>query len=488
MEEDSQKLVGEDEVEDEEVKSAWVRSAPADLYYQRDDKNPLVMRATKKLIQLCDSVEDKLIRRGVRLREEKKKQREEKAQKEQQSLACSNIQSDNNRNEKKVLVETEKENIAQNQKVNNSKEENEVCRDNCGQDIEAIVNCDGDTEISLARDGENDEQFTSHKIEQQQDESQCDIALSETVRKCTHTHKKKHNKLDGGCSTSENCDSSSSSNDSDSDSGSSSDEDDESEMDRISKELEKKRSHPDRLHPELWFNDPGEMNDGPLCRCSLKAQRSGIRHGYYVGEGNLPVCDPWTNNADRLHHYLITISPPTNFLIKTPTVIVHDGHEFIFEGFSLLSHHPLEEVPTCRVIRFNIEYTILYLQEKIPDNFCIQELNIFYSYLFLELLELVDLNLHAMGDAGGCPRFHFMPRFVRKLADNGKEILSMNEVLSFMLKNSGPLIQPEDLAQLLSMSQYQWQNYADHLKGKSPHTLLQLNTVTLSFTEEIIKE
>lgn len=62
--------------------------------------------------------------------------------------------------------------------------------------------------------------------------------------------------------------------------------------------------------------------------------------------------------------------------IKTPTVILHDKHEFIFEGFSLLSHHPLEEVPTCRVIRFNIEYTILYIQEKMPDNFCIQELDL----------------------------------------------------------------------------------------------------------------
>lgn len=41
----------------------------------------------------------------------------------------------------------------------------------------------------------------------------------------------------------------------------------------------------------------------------------------------------------------------------------------------------------------------------------------------------------------------------------------MNEVLTYLLKNSGPLVQPEDLAQLLSMSQYQWQNYADQLKG-----------------------
>ncbi|XP_071516601.1 ribonuclease 3 [Panulirus ornatus] len=466
VEEESQKYPGEEEVEEEEeTKVAWVRSAPADLYYQRDDKNPVVMRATKKLMMLCETFEEKLIRRGVRIREEKKKQREEKEEKLQQpSSVCRNInisKNDGNKDEENV-TEVTKENNEQDTVISNSKEKSEVYSNKDVQDDDLIITKgDGDSEASLDKEAKGEGHL--------HDENRCDTESSVTFRKCKHRcrHKKKCEKLEDQCRTLEDSDSTSgsSSNDNDSDSTTSSDEDDESEMDRISKELEKKRNHPDRLHPELWFNDPGEMNDGPLCRCSLKAQRSGIRHGYYVGEGKLPSCDPWTNNADHLHHYLITISPPTNFLIKTPTVIVHDSHEFLFEGFSLLSHHPLEEVPTCRVIRFNIEYTILYIQEKIPDNFCIQELNLFYSFLFIELLELVDLNLCAMGDSEGCPRFHFMPRFVRKLADNGKEILSMNEVLCFLLKNSGPLIQPEDLAQLLSMSQYQWQNYADHLKG-----------------------
>lgn len=57
------------------------------------------------------------------------------------------------------------------------------------------------------------------------------------------------------------------------------------------------------------------MNDGPLCRCSLKARRSGIRHGIYSGEDNLVPCDPDSNNADRLYHYRITMSPHTNFLV-----------------------------------------------------------------------------------------------------------------------------------------------------------------------------
>lgn len=58
------------------------------------------------------------------------------------------------------------------------------------------------------------------------------------------------------------------------------------------------------------------MNDGPLCRCSAKARRSGIRHGFYAGESENSYCDVKSNNADKLYHYRITISPPTNFLVS----------------------------------------------------------------------------------------------------------------------------------------------------------------------------
>ncbi|KAL6440955.1 hypothetical protein ACFW04_003384 [Cataglyphis niger] len=245
-----------------------------------------------------------------------------------------------------------------------------------------------------------------------------------------------------------------------SDSDSSIDEDD-----RTMEELMAKKQHPQRLHPEMWFNDPGEMNDGPLCRCSAKSRRSGIRHGIYAGEGAINKCDLNTNNADKLYHYRITISPPTNFLTKTPTIIKHDEHEFIFEGFSMLSHFPLVKLPTCKVIRFNIEYTILYIEEKLPENFTIQELDYFQIYLFREILELVDFDLHAAQDKSGCGQFHFMPRFVRDLADNGQEILSMNEVLNYLIKSSTLLIDPDDLPRLVAMPQYKWQDFADEVKG-----------------------
>lgn len=162
-------------------------------------------------------------------------------------------------------------------------------------------------------------------------------------------------------------------------SSSDSSEIDEIEEDRTMEELSRKTQHPYRLHPDLWHNEKGEMNDGPLCRCSAKSKRSGIRHGIYKGEGGFEKCEPNSNNAQKLYHYRITITPPTNFLTKTPTIITYDEHEFIFEGFSLLTHEPLDSelLPTCKVIRFNIEYTILYVEEKMPENFTIQELDLF---------------------------------------------------------------------------------------------------------------
>lgn len=165
-----------------------------------------------------------------------------------------------------------------------------------------------------------------------------------------------------------------------SDSDSSDNEEFKLEQDNCMEELSRKLQHPYRIHADLWHNEHGEMNDGPLCRCSVKSRRVGIRHGIYPGENGYPKCELNSNNAHKLHHYRITISPPTNFLTKTPTIIKHDEHEFLFEGFSLLSHFPLMDLPTCKVIRFNIEYTILYVPEKMPENFTVQELDLFCKY------------------------------------------------------------------------------------------------------------
>ena len=50
----------------------------------------------------------------------------------------------------------------------------------------------------------------------------------------------------------------------------------------------------------------------------MKARKFGIRHGIYQGEDQRQevVLDPLTNNGTRLRHYRVTISPPTNFLVR----------------------------------------------------------------------------------------------------------------------------------------------------------------------------
>ncbi|KAJ1201125.1 hypothetical protein NDU88_004940 [Pleurodeles waltl] len=233
-------------------------------------------------------------------------------------------------------------------------------------------------------------------------------------------------------------------------------------------EIKRKKAHPDRLHEELWYNDPGQMNDGPLCKCSAKSRRTGIRHCIYPGEEPIPRCRLMSNNAGRLYHYRITVSPPTNFLTDRPTVIDYDDHEYIFEGFSMFSHEPLGNMPLCNVIRFNIAYTIHFIEEKMPENFCLKGLDLFSSYLFKDILELHDWNLMGPVFENGdlsCPQFHFMPRFVRSLPDGGKEVLSMHQVLLYLLNSTKALVPEEELAVMLQWNQLDWQKYAEECKG-----------------------
>lgn len=268
----------------------------------------------------------------------------------------------------------------------------------------------------------------------------------------------------GGCGEDDEDSDSSCSNDS----SSSSDDEEKMSMtrsDSANRELERRKKHPRRLHEELWHNDPGLMNDGPVCRCSAKARRFGIRHGFYPGEDRIPTCDQFTNNKDRLFHYRITISPAKNFLISTPTVINHDGHEYIFEGFSMFSHYKLDlTLPACKVIRFNIKYDVFVAEEKFPESFCVKELHLFETYLFREILELVDLK-YDWNDETGCSQFHLMPRFVRQLPDNGQEILGMCRVLIHLLNGDRELVKEEDLEKLYTVDQSEWQNFADRHKG-----------------------
>lgn len=208
------------------------------------------------------------------------------------------------------------------------------------------------------------------------------------------------------------------------------------------------------------------MNDGPVCRCSAKAKRTGIRHGIYPGEEKLPLCNPNTDNRDRLYHYRIEIKPLTNFTTKFPTTITYDNHQYMFEGFSILSHKPIHKnYPSCKLIRFNIEYEMNLKEEKFPSNFTIRDLELFNRYIFKELLELEDLNWNAFDDEDGCPRYHLYPRFARIVEDDGKEFLSMHVVLNYLLNQSRPLIEKDKLDYYKNMTDKEWVEFAKQHKG-----------------------
>lgn len=85
--------------------------------------------------------------------------------------------------------------------------------------------------------------------------------------------------------------------------------------------------------------------------------------------------------------------------------------------------------------------------------------------MFVELLEMLDLNLKpGLSGTDSCSSFHFLPRFVRDLPDNGKEVLAMSEVLRYLLDSAGALVPRATLEDMMNISQHDWQNYVDNIK------------------------
>ncbi|KAI6220040.1 Ribonuclease 3 [Aphelenchoides fujianensis] len=75
------------------------------------------------------------------------------------------------------------------------------------------------------------------------------------------------------------------------------------------REIKRKFAHPAKLHGDLAFNERGQQHDGPECKCYAGTREMGVMHGEYPGEAAIPFCDLNTNNADRLHHYVVEVSP-----------------------------------------------------------------------------------------------------------------------------------------------------------------------------------
>lgn len=213
------------------------------------------------------------------------------------------------------------------------------------------------------------------------------------------------------------------------------------------------------LHEELWYNEKGQLNDGPACKCSINARKTGIRHGIFPSETPLEPCDPYSNNAERLYHYGVIIEPKTNFITDYPTTIEHNNYLYRFEGFSLLTHEHLTNLQPCKMMRFNTEYKIELIEQEVPPNFVVDDLEIFRQYFFHDVLELYDLDWRAFRDKQGCPRFHLYPRFARQVDPATKELLSIDAVLRYLIIESNLL---HEEAQVYNE---QWLNYRRRYKN-----------------------
>ncbi|CDW57857.1 ribonuclease 3 [Trichuris trichiura] len=225
----------------------------------------------------------------------------------------------------------------------------------------------------------------------------------------------------------------------------------------------RKQNHPARLHPDLWFNERGEMNDGPVCRCCWKARQRGVAHYIFAGEKPIKACDPLTNNRNRLYYYKLSVSPDINLTKEySTTKIMYEGREFSFDGYGILCHSEVPAtIPDRLMIRWNIEYKLSLEKEAFPEYFTVEDCCLFWQYFFVDLMELYDVNLLPSGSWDGCPTFHIIPRFVVKNSDNSIELLPMSAVLEHLLRSYELVFDPNAFA-----SGTQWNDLVANLKGQ----------------------
>lgn len=297
------------------------------------------------------------------------------------------------------------------------------------------------------------------------------------------------------------------------------------ESGRLIAYIRTKKAHPKRLHNEIWYNEKGECNDGDLCKCDSHEKTSGIRHSIYPGEKKPPKLRNDMNNLDKLHHYVLAISvkqsgtnpqrkynPTSETQLKcienyyfpeleTRTKICHEKEDYYFEGFSVFSHLPLDDVMCAETMRFHARYNIHFIPQRPPRNFCIKDLLLFQDYLFKETLELYDWlddTIEKLDPEGktaktdkttrsppkpsnhSCQHFYFLPRFIhrenpsefwskmRKSRSDGErmKILSMRHVLGYLQTSFKPLI-PDDIVPLLrNMDNHEWNSFIQPFRGQ----------------------
>ncbi|VDK28368.1 unnamed protein product [Gongylonema pulchrum] len=217
------------------------------------------------------------------------------------------------------------------------------------------------------------------------------------------------------------------------------------------REIFRKKNHPAALHHDLCFNEAGQMNDGPECRCSWAAKQFGVRHSKYAGEVVFDKCEPLTSTV-----------------LRRSTKIPYDNKTYQLEGFSLFFHKPLPaNFPQNPLSKWASEYQIQFVQAAVPENFTVKDLELFHDYLFTEIMEMYDLKRYPLDNTDGCPYYHCMPRFV----------CNVSVVLNFLIDNFRHFV-TETEARTLKNDNAAFEYFAERTRGS---LVMNANKVSKSF-------
>uniref|UniRef100_A0A915D9G8 RNase III domain-containing protein n=1 Tax=Ditylenchus dipsaci TaxID=166011 RepID=A0A915D9G8_9BILA len=212
----------------------------------------------------------------------------------------------------------------------------------------------------------------------------------------------------------------------------------ESKRRSIMIEIERKRNHPAVVHPDISYNEAGQVNDG---------------------RKTISCCDPNSSNIECLHHYVLKVDPdPTQLARKTTTITV-DGLCYSFDGFSVFFHQPLPDLfPQTPINQWSSEFNIKFVRENSPESFTIRDLELFHSFLFENVMELHDLDRKlnlSNPDQTSCLYYHY----------GGKEILPMSSVL-YYFKNAFSPFMTDGKAASFSSNDALFREYTQLKKGQ----------------------
>ncbi|EGT47300.1 CBN-DRSH-1 protein [Caenorhabditis brenneri] len=212
---------------------------------------------------------------------------------------------------------------------------------------------------------------------------------------------------------------------------------------------ERKKTHPNGLHPDISFNEKDIGNDGPECRCPPSIQNNGLKHGYYAGENK--VIDCTRTGGANLYYYTMRVFPAPNDTQIHKTQMQINGDMYTFQGFSLVTHAPLPICMTRRPIcMYAMDYEFQLVEEKVPDEcFAPEDCDDLQEYIFHEIFEMMNFQLrpkHVPAGIETCPMIHIMPRF-ECFKDGLVHLWSSKTVLAYFLSKGGtPLFDKEEVS------------------------------------------